>query len=92
VVEDGYQWRKYGKVTRDNPSPRAYFKFSFAPTCPVKKVQRSIEDPFVLVATYEGEHNHPHPTQIEATGTSRCGTFGAAPCSTSIAFSGPTIT
>lgn len=63
VVKDGYQWRKYGqKVTRDNPSPRAYFKCSFAPSCPVKKkVQRSVEDQTVVVATYEGEHNHPQP-------------------------------
>ncbi|TQE11174.1 hypothetical protein C1H46_003180 [Malus baccata] len=63
IVNDGYQWRKYGqKVTRDNPSPRAYYKCSFAPSCPVKKkVQKSAENPCLLVATYEGEHNHMHP-------------------------------
>ncbi|KAH0705687.1 hypothetical protein KY285_010229 [Solanum tuberosum] len=60
LVKDGYEWRKYGqKVTRDNPYPRAYFKCSFAPTCPVKKkVQRSVDDKSIIVATYEGEHNH----------------------------------
>ncbi|KAJ9537175.1 hypothetical protein OSB04_029908 [Centaurea solstitialis] len=60
VVKDGYQWRKYGqKVTRDNPSPRAYYKCSFSPSCPVKKkVQRSVDDPRLLVVIYEGEHNH----------------------------------
>ncbi|RZC79412.1 hypothetical protein C5167_003658 [Papaver somniferum] len=98
VVKDGYQWRKYGqKVTRDNPSPRAYFKCSFAPTCLVKKkVQRSVEDQSVLVATYEGEHNHPHPSQTDAilAGSNVRGqpNIGSVPCLTSINSSGPTIT
>ncbi|KAH7841312.1 hypothetical protein Vadar_028242 [Vaccinium darrowii] len=88
VVRDGYQWRKYGqKVTRDNPSPRAYYKCS-APNCPVKKkVQRSVEDPSLLVATYEGEHNHLHPNS-QAQMSLGFNHLGMIPCS----ISSPTYT
>ncbi|KAG5244450.1 WRKY transcription factor [Salix suchowensis] len=95
VVRDGYQWRKYGqKVTRDNPSPRAYFKCSFAPSCPVKKkVQKSAENPSILVATYEGEHNHASQSQPDLSlGSGQSSSFGLVPSPPSTRSSVPTVT
>lgn len=40
-------------------------------------MQRSAEEPSVLVATYEGEHNHPQPSKPELSlSPSQCSTIG----------------
>lgn len=39
---------------------RGYYKCSSIRGCPARKhVERSMEDPTMLIVTYEGEHNHP---------------------------------
>lgn len=61
-LDDGYRWRKYGqKAVKNSPFPRSYYRCTTA-ACGVKKrVERSCDDPTIVVTTYEGQHTHPCP-------------------------------
>ncbi|KAL3634176.1 WRKY transcription factor 7 [Castilleja foliolosa] len=65
IPPDDYSWRKYGqKPIKGSPHPSimnqmGYYKCSSLRGCPARKhVERALDDPTMLIVTYEGEHNH----------------------------------
>nr|KYP69515.1 putative WRKY transcription factor 75 [Cajanus cajan] len=67
VLDDGYQWKKYGKkIVKNNKFPRSYYKCSHR-ECNVKKqIQRHSLDEQIVVTTYEGTHTHPVDNSAES--------------------------
>ncbi|XP_010542706.1 PREDICTED: probable WRKY transcription factor 21 [Tarenaya hassleriana] len=69
IPPDDYSWRKYGqKPIKGSPHPRGYYKCSSMRGCPARKhVERCLEDPSMLMVTYEAEHNHPKMSSQSVT-------------------------
>ncbi|XP_044491984.1 WRKY transcription factor 71-like [Mangifera indica] len=80
-LEDGYRWRKYGqKAVKNSPYPRSYYRCT-SQKCTVKKrVERSFQDPTIVITTYEGQHNHQCPATLRgaAAGMLSPSLFGSA--------------
>ncbi|KAG4181837.1 hypothetical protein ERO13_A09G007400v2 [Gossypium hirsutum] len=76
VLEDGYRWRKYGqKAVKSSPYPRSYYRCT-TQKCGVKKrVERSFQDPSVVITTYEGSHNHHIPTTLRGNNITSSAAF-----------------
>ncbi|KAA0052564.1 putative WRKY transcription factor 71 [Cucumis melo var. makuwa] len=69
-------WRKYGqKAVKNSAYPRSYYRCT-TQKCGVKKrVERSYEDPSIVITTYEGQHNHPIPATLRGNLSAASGTF-----------------
>ncbi|XP_059648789.1 probable WRKY transcription factor 57 [Cornus florida] len=58
-LEDGYRWRKYGqKAVKNSPFPRSYYRCTNSKCTVKKRVERSSDDPTIVITTYEGQHCH----------------------------------
>ncbi|XP_076920693.1 WRKY transcription factor 23-like [Bidens hawaiensis] len=64
-LEDGYRWRKYGqKAVKNSPYPRSYYRCTTQKCTVKKRVERSYQDPSIVITTYEGQHNHHLPATL----------------------------
>ncbi|PKA64697.1 putative WRKY transcription factor 28 [Apostasia shenzhenica] len=67
-LDDGYRWRKYGqKAVKNSPYPRSYYRCTTQKCAVKKRVERSFEDPSVVITTYEGQHTHHCPPSIRGS-------------------------
>lgn len=63
VLDDGYNWRKYGqKNVKGNEFVRSYYRCTH-PNCQVKKQLERSNDGQITDTVYFGQHSHPKPQQ-----------------------------
>lgn len=85
-LEDGYRWRKYGqKAVKNSPFPRSYYRCTNSKCMVKKRVERSSEDPGIVITTYEGQHCHHSVTFPRGGGAGHI--HGAAALATQLAAS-----
>ncbi|KAL0561377.1 hypothetical protein IC582_001802 [Cucumis melo] len=93
-LEDGYRWRKYGqKAVKNSPYPRSYYRCTSQKCVVKKRVERSYQDPSVVITTYEGQHNHHCPATLRghSAGIMSSPFYASASTSVTAASSGPTL-
>ncbi|XP_077249530.1 WRKY transcription factor 71-like [Tasmannia lanceolata] len=70
-LEDGYRWRKYGqKAVKNSPYPRSYYRCTSQKCLVKKRVERSYQDPKIVITTYEGQHTHQYPATLRGNAAS----------------------
>ncbi|KAJ7535038.1 hypothetical protein O6H91_12G015800 [Diphasiastrum complanatum] len=77
LSSDMWAWRKYGqKPIKGSPYPRGYYRCSSSKGCSARKqVERSRNDPSMLVITYTSDHNHPWPANRNSFRASNAATI-----------------
>ncbi|KAK9151355.1 hypothetical protein Syun_009664 [Stephania yunnanensis] len=67
LLQDGYNWRKYGqKLIKGNNFTRSYYKCSF-PSCLVKRQLERSHNGQITEIIYKGQHDHPRPLPTTQT-------------------------